>query len=209
MRLDELRRPYGAVISLGSNCQPAWQLDRLKLRSSSGPFDWILTHSLPHLTMLLEKRCLDFMDIRHLVLEGQVPGSPFHTIRDTVNHCVSLHDFPVGTDWREAYPEIKSTFDRRAERLFRTLENGEDILFVRLGGEYNEANELKKALLKSATGSFSLLLINYHAQEAGVMDHGWEDERVCSVSLPHDPGRWQGNDEGWDLLFNGISLTIR
>lgn len=206
MKIEDIKGSYDYIASIGDNCQPAHQLDRLQLRKSSGPFDWIATRSLDVISLLISNRFANFMDNNYLVIDGQDPGSHYYNVRETLYNLYSMHDFPITNDWIASYTEAKAKFDRRAQRFLHQIENCQSILLVRLMGTSEEAVRLKSVLSGIVKGNFSILLINYHDNNE-VLDLNLIDENICSVLIPNDPNRWEGNDGAWSALFNGITLT--
>lgn len=67
-------------------------------------------------------------------------------------------------------------------------------------GTSEEAVRLKSVLSGIVKGNFSILLINYHDNNE-VLDLNLIDENICSVLIPNDPNRWEGNDGAWSALF--------
>lgn len=206
MKLDEIRQSYDAIISLGSNCQPAYQLERMQLRNSSGPLDWMISHSLPQVSLLIRKNFSDFMDFDNLTLEGIEPGSPHYTVRDTVNNCISLHDFPIEKNLKDSFPEIKFKLDRRINRILEKFNNCKSILFIRVMGGYDDVIDLNISLSEKVKNKFNILLINYHESDQ-ISEENWGLSNICSIKIPNDFTRWQGDDECWNKLFEGVKLV--
>lgn len=53
---------YEFIISLGSFCSPAIELERYGFRDSSYPFDWLLTHTFETVLDLIDNDFLGFLD---------------------------------------------------------------------------------------------------------------------------------------------------
>ncbi|MDD9268205.1 DUF1796 family putative cysteine peptidase [Paenibacillus sp. GCM10023248] len=66
MKLPEVKGQYDRIVSLGSACNPALQLRRLKLRTFSGPLDWSVSLSLSDVNRLLKNRFAHFMELPHM-----------------------------------------------------------------------------------------------------------------------------------------------
>ncbi|WP_347338365.1 DUF1796 family putative cysteine peptidase [Tumebacillus amylolyticus] len=207
MKLAELKREFDAVLSLGGNCQTAYQLDRIGLRSSSGPLDWMLTYSLPMLTELLQSRFQEYFARENIQLLPAGEGAYHHVLFDDRYQSTSMHDIDIvpGREWVEDYPAFREKLDRRIRRFLQQVEKSDSVLFVRLAGTREQTEALVTALeALRPQGDFFLLVVNY-TDDRRLIELDWGLDRVCSVLLPNDDIRWEGNDAAWDALFDGIT----
>ena len=69
MKLDEIKKNYDLIVSLGSSCSPAAHLRRNNLRKFSMPFDWIVTPNLPDVGRVIQNQFQDFMLLENLQLQ--------------------------------------------------------------------------------------------------------------------------------------------
>ncbi|MGG3800410.1 DUF1796 family putative cysteine peptidase [Metabacillus fastidiosus] len=208
MKLDEIKQPYDLVISLGGHCEPSYQIERLKLRRFSGPLDWMISHSLSHISLLIRKNFSDFMDFSNLSLVETEPGSPYYTVRDAINNCVSVHDFPIDKTLQESYSDVKSKLDRRANRFLQEINNSKSILFVRVMGDYKDVIDLHSSLSEKTKSNFNILLIN-HYEGNKISELDWGLNNICSINIPNELTRWQGNDACWDEILKGVTLVSK
>lgn len=66
MKLQDVKKDYGLIVSLGSSCAPAINLKRYGLRKFSMPLDWMISYSLADVNRLLKNEFKNFMDFRNL-----------------------------------------------------------------------------------------------------------------------------------------------
>ncbi|WP_323958375.1 DUF1796 family putative cysteine peptidase [Brevibacillus composti] len=122
MRLNELKRSYHTIISLGSNCLPAYHLRRCELRSFSGPLDWMISDSLDTVATLLENRFSGFMELENLRVEGIDADQKNFLVRDIRYNIVAAHHFPTqANQWHQltTYPFFAEQLKRRIDRLYQ------------------------------------------------------------------------------------------
>ncbi|WP_426453033.1 DUF1796 family putative cysteine peptidase [Paenibacillus sp. S-38] len=211
MRWSTASRSYDVVISLGANCQTAFQLRRLKLRRDAYPFDWFYFSHTPELTKVLQTEFAQFM--RRDNLEPGRPSRVTTLVRDRATTCWSYHDFPLptepGQDPLYGYPDFRKKLDRRIARFLRTVRSGQRILFIRSLVRKEEAAPLKKALDElTAPRGCSLLIVNYHEEAAGWQEEEWNLDGVYAVRIAKGT-QWYGSSEAWDALMKNVRLTGR
>lgn len=207
MRWEECVGSYRAIVSLGSTCQTAYQLNRLGLRRTSGPIDWFVTRSVPGLLQLLARRFEGLMDFPHLQVVG-LTGEAL-TVRDSRYDIVSFHDFPLGPPpfvLRDAYPALRAQVDRRVQRFLRTLQL-RPVLLVRTDTSPADAHQLHAAVSRLASASPRLLIVNTHTDgNPGPVQEDWRLDGICGVRVP--PGTdWRGNDAAWAAVMRGFSVS--
>jgi hypothetical protein len=203
MEWNDCRGAYHAFISLGSTCQTAYQLKRLKLRTFSGPLDWFTSRSVPHVARLIRNRFRGLMKYDHLRVLGMDETN--YIIQDHDYDVVSYHDFPLPYRWTDRYPDFKQKIDRRANALLSVTKRG-PVCFIRTDTSKAEAKQLYAALRSTLYGKFRLLIVNNSAVQ-GVKHEDWGLPQISSVSVPHGID-WRGSDLAWDQIMDGFRLTI-
>ncbi len=207
MNLQDIKREYDAIISIGASCQVAYHLKRKNLRRFSGPFDWFTFNSLANLNKALGSQFNDFMKNDNLFLDG-IEGDNF-LIRDRLYDCISVHDFPVtydNNDWKDFYPDFNRKLNKRISRFLDKIKNSKSILFVRAQGNLEEVKVFKDIIHSITESDFNVLLVNYSTEERVVVKD-CDINVVCSVEIPNNNERWQGYDEAWDELLEGITIS--
>ncbi|NEW04429.1 hypothetical protein GK047_00115 [Paenibacillus sp. SYP-B3998] len=205
MQLIDLSARYDMVISLGGNCQTAYQLDKNKLRTFSGPLDWVTSYSVPGIIKMLETRFEGYMDLSHMKVIG---ANPYHyTVEDHFSGCVSYHDFPINNEADPfiTYSEFKIKLNHRIDTFYDRLANTNSVLFIRLSANMHEAINIRKALKTIVFVPFHLLIVNY-TNLPYVLDKDWGLTGISNVEITEDIGRWQGHDNSWEYLLKSIAL---
>jgi len=117
-------------ISLGFNCATALVLRDLGLRTTSLPFDWVVTNNMQVINCIennFEKfhKKLDLTEKDHWVIDEYGIQYP--------------HDYPTNEDeslvdnWRDYQQEVLSKYNRRIQRFFTILNSNESIIVLYLG----------------------------------------------------------------------------
>ncbi|MFC0215277.1 DUF1796 family putative cysteine peptidase [Paenibacillus chartarius] len=195
---------YQDIFSLGSSCQAAYQLRRMKLRREAGPLDWFISSSVPGLVKLLQLRFHGFMELSSMQLIGR--AHRHYVIRDTVYTIDSYHDFPFTQpegEWQRTHDEFKRKIDRRSERLIQALEQSPSLLLVRTQMTKEQAAALQQALHSLIrTPDYLLLAVNTHEDPSrrDTVPESWGLDHVAAVTLPKGAD-WRGSDAAWSALF--------
>lgn len=147
-------------ISLGWFCGTASSLEKLGLRSFSGPFDWLFSDDFSVVLKLMDKDFLDFMKEENLVTDD-VNAKRF---RDIKNGLIYNHD--VKSDFDIERKNIIKKYSRRVKRFqtarrkptmfFRTVRSNEEVKWIienteyinRVIKQFNNQNSITYILLK-------------------------------------------------------------
>jgi hypothetical protein len=223
MRLQDLKKEYDVVVSIGSSCLPAYQIQRHRLRAFSGPLDWVLSPKLSDVNRLLQNKFAGFMELPSMKLvdgayysllnEYSEPQNARHTptyrVEDTCYGITSVHDFPVipGNNWSLSYPVYKDKLNRRIVRFLEQITQRQTILLVRMEATYEEAAALRGILPQLTASRVDILIVNPVVDSASVSEKEWGIPGVCMVESPAPYDIWHGEDAVWDEILSGIRLT--
>ncbi|MCQ6530981.1 DUF1796 family putative cysteine peptidase [Bacillus mycoides] len=206
MKLLDIQQNYDGIFSLGNQCLSAYQLREYKLRPYAGPIDWMISFSFQDVICLLQNQFKDFMKKENMVFKGyssEIKG--FLLLEDIKYNIVSVHDFLVTENTPEnwtTYPEFKIKINRRIQQFLNKLETCNKILFVRIGGTYEEAQLLEEVLFKIVKNEFRILLLN-RISEYKIIEYDWDLQYTCSIGVPHTQ-----DVKIWDLILGNITLDI-
>lgn len=164
-------KEYDIVYSIGRDCANSFFLKKMKLRLTSGPFDWMI---VPSFEKRVDIICSNFENFLNKEDLERVP-KPQHTITDTYcdpyrnNYTGALHphDFTTGIPFDEMYPVVKEKYDRRIARFLHNLQTKEDVLLVWFSHEPQDSEEhlLEQCyrLCRHFNRNFDFLLIEHDA----------------------------------------------
>ncbi|MBW5447672.1 hypothetical protein GE107_16580 [Cohnella sp. CFH 77786] len=203
MKLKELAGSYDLILSMGYNCQPAFQLRANQVRSFTGPVDWVITNSIPNLIQLLDNGFKDYMKLENLQIIGSIYGH--YSAEDVATGTLSFHDFPVPADQSrriDNYPEFRQQLDRRIERFYERARSSRKALYVRERASLPEAISLRQALMRLSGGDVYLLVLN-DADGAPLHDADWDEPFIAAAGLPKEESEWT---DAWKELLKGIAL---
>ncbi len=207
MRIADIKGKYDDIFSLGQLCYISIQLEKNGLRPYSGVLDWVGSPNLSSVNRLLLNRFQGFMDRHQMECIGTA-GDKLYLVQDKLYDIYSNHDFFVAQNdpkLLEAYPSVKTKYDRRVARFLEKVDTAERLLFVRSGGTYEEAKELLEILDDLVRNDYVLLFLD-PGQADEIEENDWPLERVCSVNVPHVDKLWNDSDHIWKELFAGIEL---
>lgn len=117
-------RTYSHIISLGSFCSVAMELEKKGLRAASYPFDWVIGDDFESVIGLIDSHFEDFLEVSYLSREHR-PDVYFNSRR----HIHFYHDFNASDSLERQIPDVRRKYDRRIERFYDAIR--QPTLFVR------------------------------------------------------------------------------
>lgn len=153
-------KQYKNYISLGYFCSVALELERMGLRSTSSPFDWIISN-YEGVINAIQNHFEDFLSYENLLQSESVHKRYF----DEKYRMWFFHDFDQYHSLKSQLPSVKAKYLRRIYRFYEDIK--EPTLFVRYISdeteeelEYIKKNHTKiKDLLKSFNQENDVLYI--------------------------------------------------
>ncbi len=124
-------KKYDNFISIGFFCSVAQELERIGLRSTSGPFDWLIC-SADGMSRLIESRFEHFLDTNVLL---QDPAQRNHYY-NPIYGIWFYHDFSKYKSLEEQIDNVKKKYRRRISRFYSQIYY--PTLFVRYIANSNE-----------------------------------------------------------------------
>lgn len=190
---------YGRVISLGGQCQVAYQLKENHKRSESFPFDWIQSTFEGVYQFILEEG-KNFLSKDHLVFAG----NKGNYVQDPYYQMLFLHDFESPSDFMKEYDFIKAKYDRRVNRFFQALNSEAPVLLIRLGITREQAALLSELIhTKYPRLNYTILALD-HTEE---IRENWNIKRVINLYLlQEDPHNWLGDHEDWKRILSQFHI---
>ena len=173
--MEEEKSTFDCIIPLGETCNVTFLIQNCKLKKETSLFEWFVSENLNSITKVLNK-IIDKTDTEIIV-------------HRSVRH-IAIND---NTIWTGHYKkeEFVPIYLRRRDRLLETIQNNNNILFVRMEGSSikytNENIEAFASAIRrinpSCNGS-KLLLISPHVSS---LDHPFVIKEVYD-------GRIQSSD---------------
>ena len=115
---------YEHIISLGSFCSVAMELEKKGLRTASYPFDWLIVDELESVLRLIENNFTDFLDASSMSREHR----PNVYYNEKIN-AHFYHDFNGYDPLESQITEQQKKYDRRIKRFYDDIQ--QPTLFVR------------------------------------------------------------------------------
>jgi Putative papain-like cysteine peptidase (DUF1796) len=199
---EAISQPYYPIISLGLNCQAAYQLRIHGLRYEAFPFDWIIC-PFDALIALLEDHFEHFLDPQYLEFINT------ETNKYVLNKYYDIkfvHDFKLNDNFMADYDEVQCTYCRRIERFYQRMKESSRALLIRRKITKSQALQLKNVLEKQFLHTKFLILAVDNSQE---IKKDWEIENVYNYFMPIVAGQtWKGDSKMWEELFSLLKLNI-
>lgn len=213
---------FDEIISIGGNCDAAYQIRRHFGVDRSMPLDWLVVPFQAVLS-LFEDRFRDFIRLDRLALWNGTRHAILCSKRGTVFHHDFRRDHAALVDIDHVaidFPEVEQKYRRRLGRLREACGPGRSVLFVRSWRDILHAPpdypaqlirgvpEYDFARLLDLIGAcfpglwFKVLFINYGPQTV-------DDDRALFANIRDcgDISDWMGSAAGWDAAFRTLEVT--
>ncbi|WP_339428738.1 DUF1796 family putative cysteine peptidase [Pseudomonas taetrolens] len=200
---------YDFISSLGRKCQPAGRLDRLGLRTASGPFDWFASQKLPQVVKIMNRGTSHMFLKENIKVNGTFKNCM--DVTDSLTGYRTIHDLLIedcadGVD--SAIAVMMARITSRYERFMRQIRESDRVLLVRLNAEVDGVQKLRKSLDRNFPDTqIDVLIIN---EEAGLP----LTTEPCNIpntffvrsDNTHTGELWLGSDELWNTVMAGVSI---
>lgn len=120
---------FDIIIPVGSFCAGAQALRSVKKRSRSLPLDWVGPVSLTLAVDFLETGFKSFFEKEDLKKYEKDTKKNIGYINTRTN-VLFMHDFKDISRFDEEYVLIREKYDRRIKRLYQTINDSKDILYL-------------------------------------------------------------------------------
>ena len=119
-----MKRKFNHIISLGSFCSVAMELEKKGLRPASYPFDWLIDDEFDKVLALIENNFKDFLDPASMSRENR----PEVYFNSKIN-VHFYHDFNAIDSLESQISVQQKKYDRRIKRLYEDIR--QPTLFIR------------------------------------------------------------------------------
>lgn len=199
---EAIPQPYYPIISLGINCQPAYQLRVHNLRYEAFPFDWIIC-PFETLITILEDDFKHFLDPEYLTFVNTETNK--HILNSYYN-IKFVHDFKLNENFMEDYKTVYDTYCRRIERFYQRMNESSHALLIRRKITKGQAQQLKQVMEKHFPQTNFLIVAVDNTQE---IKTDWQIEGILNYYMPITQGQtWKGDSKLWEELFTLLKLNI-
>ncbi|MER2175599.1 MAG: DUF1796 family putative cysteine peptidase [Carnobacterium sp.] len=150
---------YQHFISLGFFCSTASELEKVGLRDTSSPFDWLIT-DFKGLIQCMENKFEGILDYENL---SQYKDNPSYYVDEKYDFHF-YHDFSGYTSLEEQLPSVLEKYKKRIEKFYINIQ--EPTLFFRYIKDNNELNYIEKnyekiiSIIKKNNKHNNLILIS-------------------------------------------------
>ena len=212
-------RKFDLIVSIGEDCACTSYLRRFKLQKYSYPFDW-LTHATfeTRINLVINdfENFLNIDDLKQMPKPEQFSVDEKHDYYENIfNGFYFWHDFPFNTSLQEGFDAVKEKYERRIKRLYKEIDNADNVLFVWFSrNNYQDYQLVEKSYyeLKNKFSNQNVFLL--------ILEHSETDERTYladnhiliskydNKSYQENPkwNRTMGNEANNEKLFRQIKL---
>ena len=124
-RLFTKRQNYN-IVSLGFFCSVASECERIGVRTTSLPFDWLITDSFERVLFLIENRFSGFLTKDNLQQEVDVNPKYYYDPENCIHY---YHDFKLIQPFDDEYISVREKYDKRIHRFYDII--SEPTIFIR------------------------------------------------------------------------------
>lgn len=122
---------FDIIIPMGCFCASAQALRSVKKRTRSLPFDWIAPLSFEQAVCFLSNGFDGFFEKEDLQKFEKDTRKNVGYI-NTRNHLLFMHDFVNVDRFDEEYVFLKEKYERRIQRMYQTITDSKDILYLHI-----------------------------------------------------------------------------
>ena len=128
------------IISLGSTCSVAYQLQKLNKRKIAYPFDWLRTDKLEDITLSIKENFTDFLLVEEVSKSDKFPvfdpeEDDFPYYSNDFNETIIMknkYNMKFYHDFKDADTrEVKEKYVRRVDRFLNLIKTSYNICFIR------------------------------------------------------------------------------
>lgn len=128
------KESFDLIYSIGEDCACATYMKRSKLRSTSGPFDW-LTHADfdTRIELILSdfENFLNLEDLKFLEKDERMFNDPDCDYYENIRTgFYFFHNFPKDVKLEESYPAVYHQYDKRCKRFSDLMKKAQKPLLI-------------------------------------------------------------------------------
>lgn len=162
-------KQHDIIYSIGRDCACSFYLQTNKLRTTSGPMDWITTADFKQRFDMLLNDFEDFMNPEYFEFLPKNPNvfndEKCDYYRNRKTGFDFYHDFPINIDFKESFPSVAEKYNRRIKRFYKNIKENNKVLLVWFSHYTNTNNDviidLCKKFCKKMKKNIDFLIIEH------------------------------------------------
>lgn len=192
------------LISLGQNCEAAYNINRVGLGGAFFPLNWLRSHDFDLVIELIKTKFKNFLKKDALQITG-ICGE--HHIVSNKDYALEfMHDFDKEKTLEGGYDEVKTKYDRRIVRFCRALQTNKQIYFFRRNITKKQANGFCLMMKKNFPKTkYTLIAVDERIE----CRKPWNIKNVTNFyytpEKPHG-SVWEHTHKMWDYIFKYLKL---
>lgn len=196
------------MISLGDNCQVAYQINRHNNEEGKLFFDWLITNNQDYKSILLDPEQF-FLEKNISVSDNKLK------VIDGYTGIQYLHEFPINEETKKIDEDkvldhlntARSKFKYLQEKTIKAISDSEHPYLIRRLG-YKDAN-LASEVAQDIHNTFKHLNKNLKVVITcgGITEDVIQDDTL--LLFVQGTAEWNGDDKSWDKAFDKIKLHFK
>lgn len=201
-----MQKPYSEYVSLGINCEGAFQIRRILGHDASSFFSWNVT-PLPALEALIQSRFEGILQWENISSSG---GGLLHDSSHNYkfHSPFSCEDFSNDSEAKRKFSEHKEKAGYLVSKFLRSRELDESTVYFYKAEDQGEDLEFRKIICRvrdllgkiHESSQFSLVVL----QDESRRDSAWQEEFIFNRYLKRT-APWSdatdGHVQSWDKVF--------
>lgn len=122
------KRIYDFILPFGEACFTAFVMKRIKVRTQSGPFDWMYGATFEDRFNIILNKFENFFNKEDFVYEKKDVACDAYM--NTRTHICFNHDFPHDVNFDEYFPVVKQKYQKRIERTLEEIGKSKKVLLL-------------------------------------------------------------------------------
>jgi hypothetical protein len=193
------------AISVGSECNVKYQIDKHKGKSETLFFDWLITDMNSVIKLISCDSIDDILNINTVKVDPVTPiiKSNSQILITSLPECISIHDMPIDPTDKDI-DDFINKYKRRYERLINYIKSNDEIYFIRHGDVDDTNKQLFIQTIQSINKNCKFTLVLIRDQQFNSINRNANLLEINVISNPPLIKDWTTNWLDWKSIFDTI-----
>jgi hypothetical protein len=193
------------VISVGSECNVKYQIDKHKGKSETLFFDWLITDMNSVIKLISCDSIDDILNINTVKVDPVTPiiKSNSRILITSLPECISIHDMPIDPTDKDI-DDFINKYKRRYERLINYIKSNDEIYFIRHGDVDDTNKQVFIQTIQSINKNCKFTLVIIRDQQSNSINRNANLLEINVISNPPLIKDWTTNWLDWKSIFDTI-----
>lgn len=209
-------------INLGQDCQATYYLQKLNLRKTAFPFDWLQTYNFSGVCKAIEEKFEFFLSKDYLEYNVRQTLIPQTRIKNTKYNLYFVHDFPteyqsnvskengnfgiIKPNFLDYLLDMQKKYKKRIQRFLDLLNYNFYIIFIRTHTSFQRGLEFVKLMDNSYPKlNYKLILVNPNTADSTKKQvESKKIEQYYFNKIENNTGNKWWSQKEWEKLFKNF-----